>query len=164
MLIKEFLEKYYNKLVKNGINKVVVAPKSMIIKNSEDEDGWVEWKPALSKVTKEDLNKLGEKYNIKISFQYEEYVLSKQFMDIQLDGYVLFGINENNTIEKQLELFPKNIISFGFMPIGQINDEDFIALNTNNGEVVSLAYDDYSVKKILFKDFDGFIEFLNDKI
>lgn len=164
MLIKEFLEKYYNKLVKNGINKVVVAPKSMIIENSEDEDGWVEWKPALSKVTKEDLNKLDEKYNIKISFQYEQYVLSKQFMDIQLDGYVLFGLNENNTIEKQLELFPKNIISFGFVPIGQINDEDFIALNTNNGEVVSLAYDDYSVKEILFKDFDGFIEFLNNKI
>lgn len=164
MIIDDFLGNYYNKLKENGINKVVVAPESMIVKGSEDDDGWVEWKPVNSNIDKDYINKIEEKYKIKISSEYTNYILNKQFMDIEIEGYKLFGINENNTLEKQIDIFPNNIITYGFIPIGQINDEDFISLNTNTEEIVSLSYDDYSVKKVLYKDFNELIEFLIKKI
>ncbi len=164
MLIKKFLENYYNKLVKDEINKVVVAPVSMTVENSKDEDGWVEWKPSDATLNKDDISKIETNYNIKIPEQYSQYILTKQFMDIQIGAYTLFGINEKNTLEEIIDLFPKNIISFGFLPIGQINDEDFIALNYKTGELVRLAYDDYAQKEVIFSEFNEFIKFLNNKI
>ncbi len=159
MSINKFLENYYNNLVKKGLNKVVVAPKAMIIKNGEDEDGWIAWKPATANITIDDINRLESKYNLNISKQYINYLLVSQFMDIQIKEYTLYGINELNTLEKIITTFPKNIISFGFLAIGSINDEDFLALN-KEGQVVRLAYDDYSLVEVLFNDFNSFIEFL----
>ena len=160
MLISDFLENYYDKLVEKKLNKVVVAPKAMIIDNSEDEEGWIEWKPAESKITRDDIKKIEEKYNIIISKQYINYILLKQFMDIQIKEYTLYGINEFNTLEKIISLFPNNILSFGFFPIGHINDTDYLAFN-NDGQVVRLSYDNYSLVEILFDDFNSLIEYLH---
>lgn len=162
MLIDNFLEEYYNRLKENGINKVVIAPVSMIIENTKDEYGWFEWQPIESNLNRNDIKELMIKY--KLPIKYLEYITKKQFMDIEIDGYKLFGINENNTFEKQIELFPKNIISFGFIPIGQINDEDFIALNVNSKEIVTLSYDNYLMKEVIYSDFNKLIEFLMKKL
>jgi len=163
MLIDEFLEKYYDNLVKKELNKVVIAPKEMIIDNSEDEDGWIEWKPFEAKTTISEIKNLEANYNIDISRQYIDYCMSSQFMDIQIKEYTLYGINELNTLEKMIITLPKNIISFGFLAIGSINDEDFLALN-KDGQVVRLSYDDYSFVEILFDNFNSFIDFLFLKI
>lgn len=159
MSINDFLKNYYNNLVKKDLNKVVVAPKAMIIKNTEDEDGWFEWRPANANTTTDDINKLESKYNLNISKQYIEYLLASQFMDIQLGEYILYGVNELNTLEKIITFSPTNILSFGFFPIGSINDTDFLALN-KEGQVVRLSYDDYALVEILFDDFNSFIESL----
>jgi len=163
MSISIFLENYYDKLVERKLNKVVVAPKSMIIDNSEDDEGWIEWKPSSVKITRDDIKEIETKYKIIISKQYIEYLLSSQFMDIQVKEYTLYGINELNTIEKILSSFPNNILSFGFFPIGNINDTDFLALN-KEGQVIRISYDDYSLVEILFTDFNSFIELINSKI
>lgn len=164
MLINDFLDKYYKQLVDTGTNIAVVVAKSMTIDGSLDEEGWVAWKPAKSNVTNDDITKFESKYNLTLPTQYIEYVTNRQFMDIQISGYTLYGINELNTLEDLISLFPENILSFGFFPIGSIDDSDFIALNTKSGEVVRLSYDDYSFKEILFAEFTMLIDFLSEQV
>ena len=158
MNIEDLLDTYYQSLEQKVLNKVVILPQSMMIENSEDEDGWFLWKPTKQYLTAEDLKCVEEKYKLKIPEQYKEYILSMQFMDIQINNTTLYGINEYNSIDKLFSMFPSHILSFGFIPIGQVNDEEFLALNTNSGEVVCLGYDNYELKKVLSKDFFTFIK------
>lgn len=162
MLVDKFLESYYKKLVEKQLNKVVIAPKAMIVNNSEDEEGWVEWKPSKAKISIDDIREIETKYNITISKQYIEYLLSSQFMDIQINEYILYGVNEINTIAKILSFFPTNILSFGFYPIGSINDTDYLSLN-KEGQVVRISDNDYSLVAILFDSFNNLIEYLSSK-
>ena len=162
MLINDFLNKYYSDIKTKGLTKDINVPNSMIIQNIDEE--WKEWKPVESSINKYDILKIEETYKITLPEQYKEYICSKQFMDIQINEYTVFGINEINTTENIFKTFPENTLKYGFIPIGQINDEDFIALNCHNENIVSFAYSDYSFKKVLFKDFNEFIEFLMEKI
>ncbi len=164
MLMNEFLDKYYQSIEKKGLNKTVVCPPSMMVDEIEDEDGWVKWKLAESKVGRSDIFELEETYKIKFPSEYKEYAQSKQFMDIQIAEYTLFGINEINTIEKNLNVFPKEVISKGYIPIGQINDEDFIVFNFNTKAIETLGYDNFEIKNELFKSMEGLLNQLSGLI
>ena len=164
MLATEFLEKYYESIEKKGLNKSVNVPQSMIIDGSEEDDGWVKWKLAESKISKFELFELEEVYKIKLSVEYKNYATCKQFLDVQIGEYTLFGINEHNTLKKIFDLFPQKIISDGYIPIGQINDENFIGLNVNNNQIVELKLKDCSFVKVLFNNFEDFFNYLANMI
>lgn len=164
MLINKILDCYYGKIQKKGLNKAVSVPVSMAIENSLDSEGWQEWKTASSKINDELIKKIEMEYHVKIPSQYIDYVKNRQFMDIEIDEYVLYGINENNTLQKILNFLPDRIVAKGFFLIGSIDDADFIVVNIDTGEIVRLNYEDYSYKEKLFKDFNTFIEFLLSKI
>ena len=162
MLTNNIVDKYYKVLKNKGLNLEVNVPKSMAEKDKGD--GWFTWHPVVSSVDDKEIEEIERKYGIKLPSVYIDFIKNKQFLDIQVGGYTLFGVNENNTLEKLLKIFPENVVSLGYIPLGQINDEDFIALDTNTETVVLLGYDDYKLKKILFENFNDLISDLNKKI
>ncbi len=158
------IDKYYKYLKDNNLNKVVISPKSMIIENTEDTEGWMKWKTVKSNINDRDIKKLETKFNFLLPEEYLNFIKYKQFMDIQIGKYRIFGVNEFNTLEKIISMFPNNVIALGFIPIGSMNDTDFLALNVKSGEVVSLAYEDYRLKEVLFSSFHEFEIFLSNNI
>ena len=164
MKINEFLDNYYKWLKNKNLNKSVNIPEKMIIGNTLNSDGWAEWQLADSEIEKFDIFRIEEIYKIKLPNVYKEYLMSKQFLDIQIDKYTLFGINTKVSLEKVLDLFPKNIILDGYIPLGQIDDYDYIALNLNNNEVVRLDYDTYVEIEKLSDELEFFLSLLNQKI
>lgn len=162
MSINNFLDCYYKEIEKKGLNKAVVVPVSMAIDNSLDNEGWQEWKSAPANIDDDMVEKIEMEYQIKIPKQYIDYVKNRQFMNIEIDQYTLYGINDINTLEAITSLLPKEIISKGLFPIGILDNDNYIVLNTENGAVVELSYDDYSIKNILAKDFNMFLKKLLD--
>lgn len=158
------IDKYYDYLKEKGLNRVIVAPKSMIVKNSQDDEGWIEWKPAESNISRDEINALESKFNITLPSEYIDLIRKKQFMDIQIDGYTLYGVNELNTLSKLSVLLPEKVVTAGYFPIGNIGDADYIALDTNTKKVVRLSFEDYSVKEIVSNSFDKFLTLLYGKL
>ncbi len=160
MLIDEILDCYYEQIQKKGLNKAVAVPVAMTIEDSLDSEGWQGWKPASANIDDSMVKKIEMEYHIKIPSLYIDYINNRQFMDIEIDQYTLYGINETNTLETIVSLLPKEVVSKGLFPIGVLDNDDYVVLNTENGTVVELSYDDYSVKKILSENFNAFLEHL----
>ncbi len=156
MLISRFLDCYYKQIKEKGLNKVVTAPSSMIIDNIS-EDGWYEWKPAPSNI---DIAKVKKQYKIKIPSEYKEFIKNRQFMNIEISSFTLYGINEINTLEKNIDLLPSKLINQGFLSIGVLNNENYLVLNTKDNIIIEMSYDDYSIKNNIQNSFYEFIEFL----
>ena len=155
------IDDYYEHLKKNGLNKVVMASEAMIIPNSMNEDGWVEWQPIESNIKLEDIKNIESAFNIKIPKEYSNFILAKQFMDIQIDNYTLYGINDVNTLKKRIELLPPEVVSKGFLPIGITNSEDYIVLDHKTGNILQMSLEDYSIVKKLFDSFNEFVKYLS---
>ena len=164
MSIDKFLDCYYEQVCDKNLNREVVVPKKMVIEGSLDNEGWKGWQPAEANISNEEIRQFESEHNIKFPKQYIDYIRNRQFMNIEIENITLYGINELYKVEDLVLLLPENIISFGFFPIGSIDDADFIVLNTHTGEIVRLYYEDYSYKEVLFKDFNTFTEFLLSKI
>jgi len=164
MLIDKFLDCYYNKLQKKELNKAVLIPNSMLIKGSKDEEGWQKWQPSSSALTDNDIKNVEKVYNIKIPQQYIDYIKNRQFMDIEIEEFTLYGINEINTWQKIIHFLPDEILVKGLLPIGVLNNDNYIALNTKDGSVVELSYDKYKIKNIFAKDFNAFIHSLYETL
>ena len=158
------IDKYYKYLKDNNLNRTVVAPDSMTVENSEDDEGWIEWKLSKSVIDDNELKAIKTKYNIELPKEYLDFIKHKQFMDIQIGEYTIYGVNELKTLEKIISIFPADIIALSFIPIGSINDADFLALDAQSGEVVSLTFEDYKLQEVLFRNFHEFEEFLSKKI
>ena len=164
MEINEFLTNYYAWLKNKKLNKGMNIPEKMLVSNTLDKDGWSEWQLVESEISKFDLFKIEEIYKVKLPEVFKEYVMSKQFLDIQIDKYTLFGINTKKSLERILNFFAKNEISNGFIPIGQINDEDFIVLNIKTDEIIIFGYDMYDEKSKLSNSLTEFFSFLDSKL
>jgi hypothetical protein len=162
MLTNSLVDKYYQVLKNKDLNVSVEVPESMKEKDKGNE--WFSWRPVVSNITNEEIQKVENRYGINLPKEYIEFIKDKQFLDIQVGDYTLFGVNENNSMEKVFSIFPEDIISSGYIPLGQIIDEDFIALETHTGTVVLLSYDDYRLKKVMFSQFGELIDFLNEEI
>jgi len=154
------IDKYYSYLKKEDLNKAIVVPKEMIIKNSEDNEGWVKWEPVQSNVKNSELESLERKYGLHLPKYYIDFIMSKQFLDIQIGNYTLYGINSLNTLDKVALLLPERILKNGFFPIGNIDDTDYIVLDTNNGKVVRLSFEDYKQEEMLNESFVDLLQFL----
>ena len=155
------IDDYYQYLKKNGLNKAVTVPEAMTIPNSMDEDGWVEWQPVESNIKLDDIKNIESDFNIKIPKGYIDFILSKQFMDIQINNYTLYGINDINTLKKRIELLPAEVASKSFLPIGTMNNEDYVVLDSKTGNVLQMSFEDYSIVEKLFDSFNEFKEYLS---
>jgi hypothetical protein len=156
------IDKYYSELKNKGINKVVVAPDSMIVENSEDEEGWVEWQLAKTDLDASKIKEIEEKLNITLPKDYVDFISDKQFMNIQLGKYTVYGINELDTLEKVASQFPSEVVTSGYFPIGNIDDGDYLALDCKSGHVLALSIDDFKPREVLFDTFKEFEQHLLD--
>lgn len=156
------IDKYYKYIKKMGLNKAVRVPNEMMVKNSEDDEGWVEWKLAQSKLSIQDIKEITNKYQIDLPQDYIDFIMYKQFLDIEILNYTIHGINALETLDKEASLLPDSLLEEGFFPIGNIDDADYIALNTKNGKVVRLSFEEYSEVEILSENFSTMIKFLEE--
>ena len=156
------IDEYYQYLKKKNLNKAVIVPDEMRVNNSEDDEGWVKWKLTKSHISTEDIKEIEGRHKIYLPQDYLDFIMNKQFLDIQISNYTIHGINSLNPLEKEASLLPSNILEKGFFPIGSIDDADYIVLNTENGRVVRLSFEDYSEIEILSKSFSTMLKFLQE--
>ena len=152
-MIKDLINKYYEELKQQNLNKEVNVPNEM--KVSEGKNGWSEWKIGKSFLDNKKIEDFFSKYNLHIPSGYKEYLTCCQFFDIEKNGYKLFGINKRDGIERLIFYTPDKLLEKGYLAIGNYNDYDYVLLNTQTGEVELADYDNLDNKKKLgfFKDF-----------
>jgi len=153
MRIKELINKYYEELKAQNLNKEVNVPDEM--KVSEGKNGWSEWKIGESFLDNKKVEDFFSKYNLNIPSEYKEYLTCCQFFDIEKNGYKLFGVNKRDGIERLIFYTPDKLLKNGYLTIGNYEDNDYILLNTKTGEIELFDYDNLEKKKNLglFKDF-----------
>jgi len=153
MKIKELINKYYNELKAQNLNKEVNVPDEM--KVSEGKNGWSEWKIGESLLDKNEVEKFFKKSGLNIPSDYKEYLTCCQFFDIEENGYKIFGVNKRDGVERLIFYTSDKLLKNGYLTIGNYEDYDYIVLNTKTGEIELFDYDTLKKKKDLglFKDF-----------
>ena len=157
------LDKYFDKLKSQDLNIGVYIPNNMKISN-EDENGWCKYKLVKSNIDKNKISYIENKYGIKLPKDYIEFISKYDFLDVEIDKYRLIGVNTNYTLDNLFDLFPIKIIKDGYIPLGVIDDLNYIALNVNTGEVVELSYIDYKIIKKISDSLEKFLSTLESKI
>jgi len=147
-LDKNIILNVFKKLKKLKLNKMPAVPKDMRV-GKEDSDGWSEYK-----LIKQDQKNV--KHSKPVSSDYLTFISDKKFFDLEFkNGIRIYGINDKDTLNKLIANTPQKISSLGFISIGNINDSDYICVDSNNN-VKIFDFSTYKEKKSL-KSFNEFI-------
>lgn len=183
---KEFIQKCFKELhKKHPENFIIGNGEENILINIKDKDSKNKWTLVESNVSVEDMVKLEKKFNIELPNLYKAFISSYYYSFNELHGVLDNFLYEDDcdvfvNVMQQLPGKPlaqienilhelKDIINYGYIPIGDFNNCGPICFDTvNNYKLVWLDHEEYyncesreeleEVAIPIFVDFKQFME------